>query len=392
MERAAGAYAVINPHCGGPGRGMCSAGLAFKVAHALTGSGEAGLHRWLGLAALGTLADCCPLVGENRAIVARGLAHIAGTPRPGMQKLCEAAGLSSAEPEAVIRKLVPKINASGRLGDVSAVWRLLGEECDGRLDDDLAAVEAAHDTTRQLHRQIMSEAQEQVNRLHFRDQYVVVVHRSGWHQGLMGPLASQLAQRYGRPAVALAMGDEHGTGSGRSSGLVNLFEILKGCQDLLVRFGGHAQACGLTVQRKDLDRLREALNERARAAVQGRSAVMASRTVDLELSIGDLQPGWVGELARLAPFGQGNPKPTIMLRGVAVRNLTARSAVVSDGTVQVGAKGRIPVVDPEGTYDVVGSPALAAGEVVLTLSEARVSEARPEPGRISDTQYRRAPA
>jgi single-stranded-DNA-specific exonuclease len=390
LERAAEPHALINPHCGGPGRGMCSAGLAFKVAQALTGGQEAQMTRWLDLAALGTLADCSPLVGENRMIVSLGLARIAGTRRPGMQKLCEAAGLSTAEPEAVIRKLVPKVNASGRLGEVSSMWRLMLEECDGRLDEDVAAVETAHGTTRQLHRQIMAEAQEQVNRLHFKDHHVLIVHRAGWHQGLMGPLASQLSQRYGRPAIALAMGDEQGTGSGRSNGFMNLFAMLKECRDLLVRFGGHAQACGLTIQRKDLDRFREALNESARVAGQGREAALNVRTVDLELSLGDLEPGWVGELAKLSPFGQGNPKPTVMLRRVTIRSLSARTGAVSDGAVRMAVRGRVPAVDPEGLYDVVASPGLAAGELVLTLGEARVSEARPEHGPTSDTRYRRA--
>jgi single-stranded-DNA-specific exonuclease len=325
-------------------------------------------------------------------IVSLGLAHIAGTRRPGMRKLCEAAGLSSAEPEAVIRKLVPKVNASGRLGDVSSMWRLMLEECDGRLDEDVAAVETAHGTTRELHRHMLAEAQEQVNRLHFKDHHVLIVHRTGWHQGLMGPLASQLSQRYGRPAIALAMGEEQGTGSGRSNGFVNLFAMLKECRELLVRFGGHAQACGLTVQRKDLDRFCEALNERARAAGQGREAARGARTVDLELGLGDLERGWVGELAKLSPFGQGNPKPTVLVRSVTVRSHSARTGAIADGAARVAVRGRVPSVDPEGCYDVVASPGLAAGELVLTLGEVRVSEAPPEPGQTSSTWYRRAPA
>ena len=393
LERSAEPQALINPYCsGGTGRGMCSAGLAFKTAQALAGKNDERLAGWLDLAAIGTLADCAPLVGENRLIVSLGLERVVRTRRPGLRRLCKAAGLSSAEPDAVIRKLVPKLNASGRLGEVSAVWRLLLEVCGERLEEDLAAVGAAHDTTRQLHRQILAQAQEQVSRLHFRDQYVMVVSRAGWHRGLMGPLASQLAQRYGRPAIALAMDDEQGTGSGRSVGLFNLFEALRGCQDLLVRFGGHAQACGLTVHRKDLERFRELLNQRARVVFQERSTLLNTRTVDLELSLGEIQTVWVSEVARLSPFGQGNPRPTVLLRRVAMRGLSARTGTVSDGAVRVAVRGRVPVVDPEGAYDVVASPALASGELVLTLGEARVSEAPPAPVRTSGTTYRRAPA
>jgi single-stranded-DNA-specific exonuclease len=392
VRQAGEPHALINPCCGGIGRGMCSAGLAFKVAQALVGRDEERLAGWLDLAALGTLADCAPLVGESRLIVSLGLERIVSTRRPGLRRLCEAAGLSSAEPEAVLKKLVPKINASGRLGDVSAIWQVLLEACDERLEKHLAAVEAAHGTTRQLHRQILAEAQEQVSRLHFRDQYVMVVSRAGWHRGLMGPLASQLAQRYGRPAIALAMDEEQGTGSGRSVGRFNLFDVLRDCRNLLVRFGGHAQACGLTVHRKDLERFRELLNQRARAVFQEREGFFSERAVDLELSLGELQPVWVREMARLSPFGQGNPRPTVLLRRMSMRGLSARTGTVSDGTVRVAVRGRVPVVDPEGSYDVVASPALASGELVLTLGEARVSEAPPGPVRTSGTTCTRAPA
>ena len=392
VRQAGEPQALINPHCGGgAGDGMCSAGLAFKTAQALTGKDDERLAGWLDLAAIGTLADYAPLVGENRLIVSLGLERIVHTRRPGLRRLCEAAGLSRAEPDAVIKKLVPKLNASGRLGEVSAVWRALLDVCDERLEDDVAAVGAAHEMTRQLHRQILAQAQEQVSRLHFRDQYVMVVSRAGWHRGLMGPLASQLARRYGRPAIALAMDDEQGTGSGRSVGRFNLFEALRGCQDLLVRFGGHAQACGLTVHRKDVDRFRELLNQRARVVFQEWETLFNTRTVDLELLLSQVQAAWVGEVARLSPFGQGNLRPTVLLRRMSLRSLSARTGTVSDGTVRVAVRGRVPVVDPEGVYDVVASPALASGELVLTLGEARVSEAPPAPVQTSGTTYRRAP-
>ena len=392
LGEAARPAALVNPCCGGIGRGLCSAGLAFKVAQALFGDDPERLAGWLDLAALGTLADCAPLTGESRLIVSLGLGRIARSARPGLRRLCEAVGLSSGEPDAVIRKLVPRLNASGRLGDASAVWHLLREDGEDRLEERLAAAASAHETTRQLHRQILAEAQEQVNRLHFKDQYVVVVSRAGWHQGLMGPLASQLARRYGRPAIALAMDDEQGIGSARSVGLVNLFEALRGCQELLVRFGGHAQACGLTLHRKHLERFRELVNQQVQHSVAGREALMNTRTVDLELSLSELRPVWVREWERLSPFGQGNPRPTVLLRRMAVRGLSARTGTVSDGRVRVAVRGRVPMVDPEGYYDVVASPALAGEELVLTLGGARVSGVPPEPVRTSGTTYTRAPA
>lgn len=370
--------ALINPHCAdgtdgvpGLGRGLSSAGLAFKVAHALAGAdGPDTLNDALDLAALGTLADCSPMLGDNRILVSEGVARIIHSRRPGLRRLCEATGTLKADPDHIVRRLVPRLNASGRLGDPTAVWRLLLREDTQPLEEWLEAAETAHARTKQLHRRLIAEAQEQVNRLHFRDQFVMVVSRSGWPQGLMGVLASQLSQRYGRPAIAIAMGERHGTGSGRSIPLFNLLEALQACQGLLVRFGGHAQACGLTVDRKHLEPFRALLNQRAREAL-GREGLLRIRTVDLELPLQAVAPGWVGEVERLAPFGQGNPRPSVVIRRVTLEVRSPRTAVLSDGAGRVAARGVFPGLPQGGRYDVVANPTLVEGDVVLAASDVR---------------------
>ena len=368
-------HALVNPHAGqGAGRGLCSAGLAFRVAQALLGPEDpARAAAYLDLAALGTLADCSPLIGESRLIVSAGLSRIVRSARPGLARLCEATRTCEPAPDHIVKRLVPRLNASGRLGDAAAIWHLLRRDDDGRLTERLAAAEAAHATTKQLHRQLIAEAEEQVHRLHFRDQFVMVVGRSGWHQGLMGPLASQLAERYGRPAIAIAMDRPHCTGSARSVPHLNLFAVLEACQDLLVRFGGHAQACGLTVARQHLDRFRELVNQEAQRAL-GREGLVKTRTIDLELSLRDVAPGWVGEVARFAPFGPANPRPTVAIRRLAVEVRSPRLARLSDGTTQVAARGPFSTLSGDGRYDVAASPAVADGEVVLAVSELRASQ------------------
>jgi single-stranded-DNA-specific exonuclease len=392
LGEPARACALVNPYVGtGAGRGLCSAGLAFKLVQALTEPGSREqLAGALDLAALGTLADCSPLIGESRILVTLGLPRIVNSRRPGLRRLCQAAGLSSPEPEAVIRKLVPKLNASGRLGDASAVWHLLRDAPSGYLDELVATVEEAHDTTRGLHRELFAEAQAQVSRVHFRDQHILIVSRPGWPQGLMGPLASQLAQRYGRPAIALAMSGEQGTGSGRSPDMFNLFEALRECQDLLVRFGGHAQACGLTIAQHHLERFRALVNERARRSISDGKSLGSPRIVDMEARLNDLRPAWLSEWDRLAPFGQGNPRPTVLLRRLALRRRSARTGTASDGRLEIAVRGRVP--DEDGWYDVVASPAVVAGELVLTLGDATAAAAPGEPGPTSGTTYRRARA
>jgi len=367
-------HALINPYCGGAGRGLSSAGLAFKVAHALLGGTDPErIAPYLDLAALGTLADCCPLLGDARILVTAGLPRIVRSHRAGLRRLCDATRTGEPEPEQVIRRLIPRLNASGRLGDAGAVWHLLLSGESARLEEWLGAVADAHATTKQLRREVMGQAEAQVSRLHFRDQFVMVVGRAGWPQGLMGPLAAQLAQRYGRPAIAIALGERHGIGSGRSIPRFNLFEALKACQDLLVRFGGHAQACGLTVERKALDRFHEVVNEHGRQ-VLGREGLLPSRMVDLDLPLSGLAQRWVEEVQRLAPFGQGNPRPTIAIRRVTVEVKSPRRADLFDGTLRVSARGTFEALAAGACYDVLASPSLDDGELVLTVSDVKVSQ------------------
>ncbi len=374
-EQCASPHALINPHCDPAGtfRELSSAGLAFKIVQALLGDDpHRHLESFLDLAALGTLADCSPLRGESRILVSEGLPRVLCSRRWGIQRLCEATQTTKAEPDHVARRLIPRLNASGRLGSSAAVWHLLLSREPERVEEWMRAAETAHSTTKQLHRQVMAEAQEQVNRLHFKDQFVMVVSRLGWPQGLMGPLASQLAERYGRPAIAIAMREDRGTGSGRSLPCFNLLEALKSCQDLLVQFGGHAQACGLMVDRKHLEAFRRTVNQQAKAAL-GTEGLVKTRTVDLELSLSAVRPEWVEETGRFAPFGHGNPRPSIIVRHLAIEMQSPRRAVLTDGTLRLAAKGQFDSLDRGERYDVVVSPVRAEGELVLTVSDVRGS-------------------
>jgi len=272
------------------------------------------------------------------------------------------------------------------------VWHLLRSDVDGSLEAWMAKAEAAHTTTKQLHRRMIAEAEAQVSRWHFRDQFVMVVSRQGWHQGLMGPLASQLTQRYGRPAIALALTDRQGTGSGRSIPLFNLLEALKSCQELLVQFGGHAQACGLTVDLKDLPSFRALVNQHAERSL-GREGLVRTRTVDLELTLEDVTARWVEEVARFAPFGHGNPRPTMIIRRVRIESQSPRTAVLSDGTTRCPAKGRFPEIARGESSDVVVSPTLTTdGAVLLTVSDVKGSTEPWEPVPTLGTTYTREPA
>lgn len=375
---------LVNPHLtGGGGKELCSAGLAFKVAQALLG--DAGrshrVARLLDLAALGTLADCAPLIGDSRVMVAEGLPRITQSHRIGLARLCEDTQTSTPSAEQVLKRLTPRLNASGRLGDPAAVWHLLLSAEPDRIEEWLLQAGRAHATTKQLYRRMIAEAQEHVSRLHFRDEQVLVLSSRSWHPGLMGPLASQLVQRYGRPAIAVAVGAGQGIGSGRSVPRINLLALLQACGDLLVRFGGHAQACGLTIEPRHLASFREGINRQARGALEA-SGWVKTRTVDLELPLGEVTSRWVGEAGRFAPFGQGNPRPTVMVRGVRIARRSASTAVLSDGSAERTLRGRFDGIEPEERQDVVVRPSLMNGELTLRLDDARGGAEPSSPGLI----------
>lgn len=366
MDAPATPLALINPFCGsGPCRELSSAGLAFKLAQAVAGD-EIASHA-LDLAALGTLADCSPMHGDSRILIACGLRKIIETTRPGLQRLCRETGTTAATPEHIVRKLVPRLNASGRLGAVESVWQVLIGEATRTLDRCVADVTAAHETTKRLHRQVVEQAHELANRLHFRDQHVVIVSRQGWPAGLMGPVASQLAERFHRPAVALALGGTHGTGSGRSIPEFNLLDALTSCREWLTRFGGHAQACGLTLETRHVEALRQGLNERAAKAL-GRGAGVRTRAADMALPLESITRAWVAETEAFAPFGRGNPKPTVLVRGARLERRSPRTGILHHGGNAAPVKGMLP--EPDEVVDAVVSPTVAGGELTLTLVDA----------------------
>ena len=373
LRGAAAPFALVNPHAtGGPGQELCSAGLAFKLAQALLQEQRPErLLAFVDLAALGTLADCSRLVGDNRVFVREGLPRIVDSRRRGLRRLCEATATRAADPDQVIRRLIPRLNAGGRLGESANIWRLLLEAQDERMEAWATAAESAHGEVKQLHRQTLAEAFEQVSRLHFKDQHVLVVSRAGWPPGVMGPVAAQLAQQYGRPAIAIAMGDAQGVGSGRSIPLFNLLAAVQACEQWLVRFGGHAQACGMTVDRRHLDAFHAQLNDQAHGAL-GQPGRRPARIIDLELTLAGLEPGWIGETERFKPFGAGNPKPTVLIRQVRIEPASARTGMVTDGQIRCAARGEFRDVALGARYDVLASPAVTKG-LELLVSDARAA-------------------
>ncbi len=377
MENLATPAALVNPHCGnGAGRGLCSAGLAVKLVQALYPGDADRLGRVMDLAALGTLADYAPLVGDNRIMVSEGLPRILETIRPGLRRLCEAVGVTQPTPDQLLQRLVPRLNAAGRLGDARPVLKLLVEEREREVERLAHVLGEAHQVTKTLSRQILVEAMEQAGRISCKNELVMVVGRRGWHPGLMGPVASQLMERYGRPAIAIALGERTGTGSGRAPALFNLVEALGACQQSVLAYGGHAQACGLTIQATGLEQLREEVNRHAESAGSRRS-LGHTRVIDVEARLAHVTLPVAQVIDRFKPFGSGNPKPTVLISKVQLESDEDGRGWLTDEAVRLRVRGRREGLRSEERYDVVVSPVTLGREVALSLCDARLATWQP---------------
>lgn len=328
------AVAVVNPNradCGYPYKGLAGVGVAWKLCLALAdelGFPAERLQVFLDLVALATVADVAPLSGENRALVRWGLKVLAETPNPGLRALLGTTGLAGREVSAsqVGFVLAPRINAVGRMGEALRGVRLLLTD-DPREAEEIAAALETENRWRQLvEGQTLKEALGALE-LGFdpdRDRGVVLA-ADGWHPGVIGIVASRLVERLHRPVVVVALDGAEGKGSGRSIRAFDLYEALRECAPLLVRFGGHRVAAGCTVRREQVDAFRDAFNACACGVLVDDDLVPEVR-VDLELELGHCDAGLARMLRHAGPFGAGNPTPVFAARSVAV-----------DGVREVGA-------------------------------------------------------
>ena len=341
------ASALINPKVKGSKykfRELAGVGVAFKLCQALTGE---LLERDLDLASLGTIADSVPLVGENRVIARHGLKEIAATNRLGLRTLIEVSGIKdkTITPESVSFILGPRINASGRLDTAEVALELLTTD-DPQEALRLAKLVEGYNRQRQkIESAIMEEAQDLVNQeVNFKQHQVMVVAKEGWHLGVLGIVASKLADRFYRPAILISVQDGLCRGSGRSIESFHLFNGLLECESLLDNFGGHSHAIGMVIPQENIDEFRRRINDFARQTLSSQDLI-PNINVDMELNLGDLNREFIQDLERLEPFGQGNPEPLFYSRGLWLKGaarLYSRETLkfwVTDGKFTYAAIG-----------------------------------------------------
>lgn len=318
------ALAVINPQREPdtyPGRFLCGAGVAFKLATALNGTPND-----LDIAALGTVADIVPLREENRVIVALGLKHIARYQRNGIAKLAAVAGLDlqSISSVDIGFQIGPRINAAGRLNNGLAALRLLLTECPDQAAEMASFLNEANTERRNIEKDIYEEALEELEACFTPAQRGIVLAREGWHPGVIGIVASKIQGRYQRPVVIIAVGEDGvGRGSARANGGFDMVRAFRGCQELLVKFGGHRSAAGLTIDAGNLEQFSASFEEAAREQL-GDGEIISELEVDVIASLSELDPVLLNAIARLEPLGHHNPAPVFCTLGVEALGASAR--------------------------------------------------------------------
>jgi single-stranded-DNA-specific exonuclease len=329
-QPAPAAVALVNPQLAAASdpdfRELCSAGLAFKLAHALVKRGRTeglsvanafDVRPLLDLVALGTIADIVPLVGENRILVTAGLERLDQTQRPGLVALKEVAGTTPpAGVHDVGFQLGPRLNAAGRLETAEDALRLLRATSLDEARPIARTLDERNRERQEVEKTILDEALEAV-RARFdpeRDR-VIVEGRSAWHIGVVGIVASRILQEFYRPTFIIGGEGQAWRGSGRSIAGFDLAAALRECDDLLIRHGGHAMAAGLAVHPDRLDALRDRLNQVARRLLKPRDLQPPLR-LDGEVALAELTLPRMQELERLRPCGQGNPGVQFVARGL----------------------------------------------------------------------------
>ena len=318
------AVAVVDPRRAddhSPFKGLCGAGVAFKLCAALDGCPPEEMLDYCGdLAAVGTVADVMPLTGENRTLVKAGLKLLQQTDRPGISALLEEVGLGGKPitAENVSYAIAPRINAAGRMDNAVTALQLVLCEDEERAEELAHKLNEINVARQETEQEIVKAAQEQLDaEPAILEDRVILIWGRDWHPGVIGIVASRLVEKTGRPVIVVSV-DEHGEGkgSGRSVQGFNLHQCIASCEDILLRFGGHAMAAGLSVREENLPELRRRLNEWAAREC----AVLFTPPLECDLSIhlDRITVESVRRLEQLAPYGAENPTPVFVLEKAVI--------------------------------------------------------------------------
>ena len=317
---------ILNPlqaGCPYPFKELSAAGLVFKLSQVLIGSSALEL---LDFAAISTIADIAPLVSENRIIVKKGLEILSKRNNLGIKALCEVAKLKAVKMNTghIGFVLGPRINAAGRMSSADIALRLLLTENSKEAESLAKVLNEENKARQQEERMVTREAISMVEReFNFNQDRVIVVSSDGWHQGVIGIVASRLIDKYYRPAVVISIDGESGRGSGRSIKGFHLFEAFNDSKDLLEEYGGHELAAGLSVKKRNISVFNKRINEFAYEKITS-DLLTPLVKADLEISFSGFTNPFITELDLLEPYGAKNPRPLFLTKNLKFKTKMRR--------------------------------------------------------------------
>lgn len=348
QDQAPLASAVINPKIKGSGykfRDLAGVGVAYKFCQALTGK---NLTDDLDLVSLGTIADMVPLFDENRIIAKLGLAKFLETKKLGLKTLIENAGIKNKKfNSSYIGYIIgPRINASGRMDTSETSLKLLTTTSQAQAEALASEVEGHNRRRQKVESQIIEEAYAIIEReVNFKEHKIIVVANEGWHHGVLGVVASKIADKFYRPTIVISKtAGAACKGSGRSIKNFHLFYALSECREFLDNFGGHSHAVGLVITDDKIDDFRIKINNFAKDNLRFEDLI-PSIQVDMEIKFADLNEKLVRELELLEPFGTGNPQSQFITRNLKIKG---QPAILAKDTIKFWA------TDGENTFQVIG--------------------------------------
>lgn len=322
------AVAVVDayrPDDTSPYKHFSGVGIAFKLLMALedgAGDVEDLLEAYSDLAAIGTIGDIVPLTGENRTLIRAGLERLSQSDRPGVQALLENAGIAGKALTStnVAFTLVPRINATGRMGAPERAVRLLISGYEEEAEVLSEEICADNEERRRVEAEIAEAAFADIEAKGYMKDRVVVVDGENWHHGVIGIVASRVTERCGKPCMIISRGETEAKGSGRSIEGFSLFEAICACGDLLTKFGGHPMAAGITLKPENIEAFRKRINRYA--AEHFPQMPTQTVTLDCKLNPAALSVSMAQSLTQLEPFGNGNPQPVFGLFNMELSNVT----------------------------------------------------------------------
>jgi single-stranded-DNA-specific exonuclease len=344
------ASAIINPKTipgGYSGGELSGVGVAFKLTQAIyrrLGQDESELEDHLDLVALGTAADIVPLVGENRIFTKFGMAQIAKTTKPGLKSLIFVSGILGQRigTGQVVFILAPRINAVGRLGDAELAIRLLTTRDESKAAEMSRMLNEENRRRKSIDEATLREALDLIEQdVDLVNDKAIVLASSGWHQGVIGIVASRLVERFHRPTIMIAIDGSEGKGSARSIPGFHLYEALKQCERYLFKYGGHKYAAGLSIHPDNIQPFRETFTQVAGARLS-REDLIPRLSINAPLELEQINPELLKVLELFAPFGPQNMRPVFITEKLHV---WGEPYVVGNNHLRLRVKKAGPVFD-----------------------------------------------